>query len=173
MNSSFFRGIGTGLARHLSKPTRHPVRGPTNPPEKFKAALRKGDVILVEGGSRFSVAIKYLTQSTWSHAALCIGHAVDPVEMGEDARVIVEADIWEGIRLMPLSIFYERHTRICRPVGLSQTDIDQFVDYAVSREGDQYDLKNVFDFARYLTQRPSVPDHWRRRLFAPGDFDLL
>ena len=93
MNSSFFRGIGSRLARHLSKPTRHPVRGPTNPPEKFKAALEKGDVILVEGGSRFSVAIKYLTQSTWSHAALYIGHAVDPVEIGEDARVIVEADI--------------------------------------------------------------------------------
>ncbi len=171
MNSSFFRGIGSRLARYLSKPARHPVKGPTNPPEKFKAALKKGDVILVEGGSRFSVAIKYLTQSTWSHAALYIDHAVDPVEMGGDARVIVEADIREGIRLMPLSIFYERHTRICRPVGLSQTEIDQLVDYAVSREGDQYDLKNVFDLARYLIQRPPVPDHWRRRLLAIGSGD--
>jgi len=63
------------------------------------------------------VAIKYLTQSTWSHAALCIGHAVDPVEMGEDARVIVEADIWKGIRLMPLSIFYERHTPFAAPLA--------------------------------------------------------
>jgi hypothetical protein len=63
----------------------------------------------VEGASRFSVAIKYLTQSTWSHAALYIGDAVDPPGKGEDARVIVEADIREGIRLMPLSIYYERH----------------------------------------------------------------
>ena len=171
MNSSFLRGIGARLARHLSKPSRHPVRGPTNPPEKFRAALKKGDVILVEGGSRFSIAIKYLTQSTWSHAALYIGDTVDSFEKGEEARLVVEADIRDGIRLMPLSIFYERHTRICRPVGLSQTEIDKLVDYAVSREGDQYDLKNIFDLARYLIQRPPVPDHWRRRLLAIGSGD--
>lgn len=171
MNSSFLRGIGARLARHLSKPTRQTVRGPTNPPEKFRAALKKGDVILVEGASRFSIAIKYLTQSTWSHAALYIGDTVDSFDSGEEARVIVEADIKDGIRLMPLSIFYERHTRICRPVGLSQAEIDQLVDYAVSREGDQYDLKNIFDLARYLIQRPPVPDHWRRRLLAIGSGD--
>ena len=35
--------------------------------------LRPGDVLLVEGSSRISTAIKYLTQSTWSHAALFVG----------------------------------------------------------------------------------------------------
>ncbi len=171
MKPSFLRGIGARLARHLSRPARHPVHGPTNPPEKFRAALKKGDVILVEGSSRFSVAIKYLTQSTWSHSALYIGNAVDPAQMGEDARVIVEADIREGVRLMPLSIFYERHTRICRPIGLSSDEIDQLVDYAIAREGHQYDLKNIFDLARYLIQRPPVPDHWRRRLLSFGSGD--
>ena len=87
-------------------------------------------MILVEGASRFSIATKYLTQSTWSHAALYIGDAVDSFDQGEEARVIVEADIKDGIRLMPLSLFYERHTRICRPVGLSSNEIDQIVDYA-------------------------------------------
>ncbi len=128
-------------------------------------------MILVEGASRFSIAIKYLTQSTCSHAALYIGDALDSFDQGEEARVIVEADIKDGIRLMPLSLFYERHTRICRPVGLSSNEIDQIVDYAVSREGDQYDLKNIFDLARYLIQRPPVPDHWRRRLLAIGSGD--
>ena len=80
------------------------------------------------------MADKYLTQSAWPHAALYIGPTVDPVEMGEDARVIVEADIREGIRLTPLSIFYERHIRICRPVGLSQTEIDPLVDYAIGSQ---------------------------------------
>ncbi len=47
------------------------------------ATLRKGDVLLVEGTSRFSSAIKYLTQSTWSHAALYIGdHLGPPAEAG-------------------------------------------------------------------------------------------
>jgi len=168
---SILGGIGKVLARHLSQPTQREVRGATNPPEKLRSTLRKGDVLLVEGASRFSVAIKYLTQSTWSHAALYIGDAVDPPGKGEDARVIVEADIREGIRLMPLSIYYERHTRICRPVGLSAEEIDSLVDYAVSKVGGRYDLKNIFDLARYLIQRPPVPGHWRRRLLSIGSGD--
>jgi len=35
--------------------------------EKLTACLQAGDVLLVEGQTRVSVAIKYLTQSTWSH----------------------------------------------------------------------------------------------------------
>ncbi len=72
---------------------------------------------------------------------------------------------------MPLSLFYERHTRICRPVGLSEVEIDQLIQYAVSREGDKYDLKNIFDLARYLIQKPPVPNHWRRRLLSIGSSD--
>jgi hypothetical protein len=30
-------------------------------------------VLLIEGNTRLSVIIKYLTQSTWSHAALYVG----------------------------------------------------------------------------------------------------
>lgn len=171
MNLSFLTPIGRILARHLSQPSQRRVRRATNSPDIFKASLKKGDVILVEGASRFSVAIKYLTQSTWSHAALYIGDTVDSFEKGEDARVIIEADIQEGIRLMPLSIYYERHTRICRPVGLPQEGIGKLVDYAISRQGDQYDLKNIFDLARFLVQRPPVPSHWRRRLLSIGSGD--
>lgn len=171
MKSSFLSSIGRVLARHLSQASNHNIRKATNSPEVFSSALKKGDVILVEGASRFSVAIKYLTQSTWSHAALYIGDTVDSFDKGEDARVIVEADVQEGIRLMPLSIFYERHTRICRPVGLPPKGIDQLLNYAISREGDRYDLKNIFDLARYLVQRPLVPNSWRRRLLSIGSGD--
>jgi hypothetical protein len=172
VKSSLLRRIGRLLARHFNRPSQHGVRSATNPPEKLKATLRKGDVLLVEGANRFSVAIKYLTQSTWSHAALYIGNAVDDAsEMGEAARVIVEADIQEGIRLSPLSLYYERHTRICRPVGLTPRQIDQLVDYAIARVGNQYDLKNIFDLARYFIQRPPVPSHWRRRLLSIGSGD--
>ena len=168
---SILRRIGKILARHLSRPTAHGVRVATSPPEKLKATLKKGDVLLVEGSSRFSLAIKYLTQSTWSHSALYIGDAVDSLDKGEATRSIVEADIQDGIRLMPLSIYYYRHTRICRPVGLTSDQIDKLIAFAVSREGDQYDLKNIFDLARYLIQRPPVPSHWRRRLLSIGSGD--
>ncbi len=159
------------LAKYLSQHSQHGVRVATHSPTLLKTTLKKGDVLLVEGSSRFSVAIKYLTQSTWSHSALYIGDAVDSFDKGEKARLIVEADIQEGIRLMPLSIYYYRHTRICRPVGLTSDQIDKLVDFAVSREGDKYDLKNVFDLARYFIQRPPVPAHWRRRLLAFGSGD--
>ena len=49
----------------------HRGAGPGRPPEpvtdKLMACLQPGDVLLVEGQTRVSVAIKYLTQSTWSH----------------------------------------------------------------------------------------------------------
>lgn len=38
--------------------------------DQLARSLRIGDVLLVEGRARISTAIKYLTQSTWSHAAL-------------------------------------------------------------------------------------------------------
>ena len=135
------------------------------------ATLRKGDVLLVDGTSRFSVAIKYLTQSTWSHAALFIGQPEEASDSGEEPSTLVEADVNDGVRLAPLSLYQEKHTRICRPVGLNAEEIDQLVDYAVSRVGNQYDLKNIFDLARYLIQKPPVPNHWRRRLLAIGSGD--
>ncbi|MGB6965141.1 MAG: hypothetical protein WBD90_11805, partial [Xanthobacteraceae bacterium] len=36
-------------------------------PELVRKALKPGDILLVEGNSRLSATIKYLTQSTWSH----------------------------------------------------------------------------------------------------------
>ena len=66
--------IGGLLARYLNKEAHH-AHGvmPPNTPGQLLAALRPGDVRLVEGTRRVCTAIKYLTQSTWSHAALFIG----------------------------------------------------------------------------------------------------
>ena len=60
------------LTTYLSKQvTQHSVR--TSAWEALEKTLQPGDVLLVEGNTRISVAIKYLTQSTWSHAALYLG----------------------------------------------------------------------------------------------------
>lgn len=45
-------------------------------PETLLRILQPGDILLVEGNQKISAAIKYLTQSTWSHAALFIGDAL-------------------------------------------------------------------------------------------------
>ena len=39
----------------------------------MRQSLEPGDVLLVEGNSRISDVIKYLTQSTWSHSTLYVG----------------------------------------------------------------------------------------------------
>ena len=40
----------------------------------LELVMEPGDILLVEGNQRVSSAIKYLTQSTWSHAAFYLGN---------------------------------------------------------------------------------------------------
>lgn len=165
------RGIGGLLADYLSKPRRQGSLIATLAPELLVASLRPGDVLLIEGNTRVSVAIKYLTQSTWSHAALFVGEGAVPATPGKEPRVLVEADIREGVRAVPLGEYAKMHTRICRPVGLSPRELQKLIAFAVSRIGHRYDLKHVFDLARYLVPTPPVPSGWRRRMLALGSGD--
>jgi hypothetical protein len=161
------RFAGRRMAHFLAQPRRRQARPPTSDPHLLARTLRRGDVLLVEGNSRFSTAIKYLTQSTWSHAALYIGE--EAWEPGGPRRpMLIDVDVEAGVRRVPLDAFAEEHTRICRPHGLPPTAIDQLVGFMRARIGYSYDLKNVFDLARYLIRQPPVPGHMRRRLIALG-----
>lgn len=159
------------MARFLSRPRPVDAHPATSPAHLVAATLRPGDILLVEGTSRFSSAIKYLTQSTWSHACLYVGDTVDPPGGAEARRVLVEADINEGVRAIPLAEYAGWHTRICRPVGLTQDERTRVIDYVVACLGYQYDVKNVVDLVRYLIQTPPVPSRWRRRMLALGSGD--
>ena len=163
--------LGRKLAKYLATPLAEGRQAPTSPPEKLAGALQPGDVLLVEGNRRVSVAIKYLTQSTWSHSALYIGDALGPPTEGKEPKVLIEADLRWGVRAVPLSYFAGLHTRICRPVGLTPEDLKRVVDFAVSRIGLGYDMKNLVDLARYLLPTPPVPTRWRRRMIAFGSGD--
>lgn len=162
---------GRTLARLLSKPIRTHARPGTSAPEALAAVLQPADVLLVEGDTRISAAIKYLTQSTWSHAALCVGDALGAPPPGAAPRVLIEADIEAGVHAVPLSRYAHMHTRICRPVGLTAADRAAVIEFAVARIGYRYDLRNLFDLARYLVPTPPVPRRWRRRLIALGSGD--
>ncbi|MCK9538059.1 YiiX/YebB-like N1pC/P60 family cysteine hydrolase [Dokdonella sp.] len=161
---SLLHGIGHWLARRLSepRPTSHVT---TSHPQHLRATLRRGDVLLVEGTSRFATAIRYITQSTWSHSALCIS---DVRDAADGRPMLIEADVTSGVRLVPLELYARHHTRICRPVGLHADEIDALVDYVQARIGQQYDVRNVLDLGRYLLSAPPVPDRYRRRLLALG-----
>ncbi|BBB30326.1 YiiX/YebB-like N1pC/P60 family cysteine hydrolase [Neptunomonas japonica] len=163
--------VGSMLAEYLSAPRDDNTFVATSSPERLASSIKKGDVLLVEGTSRVSTAIKYLTQSTWSHAAVYIGDSMDLMDQPDEARTLIEADIIEGVRAIPLSVYYDQHTRICRPSGLSAHEIDDVITYLISRLGDQYDRKNIFDLARYLFPTPPVPTRWRRKLLQLGSGD--
>ena len=163
--------LGHWLARYLSKPIKSGGLMATSSSEMLRATLRKGDVLLVEGNTRFSVAIKYLTQSSWSHSSIYIGDALGPPPAGAEPHVLVDADILEGVRAIPLTQFSGLHTRICRPVGLHEGEIDAVIAHVVARLGQQYDLKNVIDLLRYLIPTPPIPVRWRRRLLSIGSGD--
>jgi hypothetical protein len=162
--------VGGRLARYLSTPIRG-AQTATSSLEQLAAALKAGDVLLVEGNTRVSTAIKYLTQSTWSHAMFYIGDALGAPAPGEPPKVLIEADMVHGIRAVPLSDVSGLNNRICRPVGLSKEDLQEVIRFTVSHIGGRYDLKNVFDLARYLIPTPPVPTRWRRRMIAFGSGD--
>ena len=166
-----FEKVGQKLASYLSRPRASLESVSTSRPGALAKTLKPGDVLLIDGNSTFSVAVKYMTQSSWSHAALYIGDALGSPEEGEEAKVLLDADVNVGVRAVPLSKYENFHTRICRPEGLSKKQIRQVINYAVARLGYQYDLKNIVDLARYLVPVPLVPTRWRRRLLTLGSGD--
>lgn len=163
--------IGRMLATYLEKPSASYPQLATCKPELVAAAMQAGDVLLVDGSSRVSTAIKYLTQSTWSHAALCIVDDRNATRPDCNKVMLLEADVLEGVRIVTLDRYSQRHTRICRPVGLKADDIAQAIEFARVKVGHQYDTKNVFDLLRYLIQTPPVPTRWRRKMIALGSGD--
>jgi len=162
------RILGRSLARYLTQPSRSYQPMAITDVGQLAQALRPGDVLLVEGNLRISTAIKYLTQSTWSHAALYVGDAVGGAPGDPDSPLLVEADLMRGVEAVPLGKYADFHTRVCRPAGLDPEDRRRVIEAVVSRIGQAYDLKNVVDLARYLMPTPPVPTRWRRRLIRLG-----
>ncbi len=136
-------------------------------PTTLAVNLKPGDILLVEGDTRIASVIKYLTQSTWSHAAMYVGPIAGRFEDDGEPHVLIEAYVGEGVISAPLSKYRNFHTRICRAVGLTCEDRERVVAYMIERIGLEYDLKNILDLMRFLFPIP-VPVRWRRRMISLG-----
>lgn len=158
-----FQYLGKRLACYLTKPSVHYLEFSLINMTALKNTLQPGDVLLVEGNSRISTAIKYLTQSTWSHACIYIG---DNEEMP-----LIEADLQQGVIRVPLSKYLKHNLRICRPINLTSYDKQRLTYFVIERLGDHYDLKNIFDLMRYLIPTPPIPSRFRRQMIAFGSGD--
>jgi len=160
----FFNYVGAKLAQYLSKPSSHYEQFSVLSQQQLVDTLRPCDLLLIEGNSRISTAIKYLTQSTWSHICLFIGD-----HNGE--KRLIEADLVDGICSVPLSKYEGYNMRICRPVNVTDADKKQLLNYTIERIGHRYDTKNIIDLMRYLIPTPPVPSRYRRSLIAFGSGD--
>jgi Permuted papain-like amidase enzyme, YaeF/YiiX, C92 family len=168
--SAMLDGIGRLIARYLDEPVHGYEPFTPSDPEALRQSLQPGDVLLVEGNNHIADVIKYLTQSTWSHSALYVGAVKGRVAADGEPHVLIEANVGEGVVSAPLSKYIRYHTRICRPVGLTQADCAIVCAYAIDRLGFAYDLKNIIDLMRYLFPLP-VPQRWRRRMISLGSGD--
>ena len=158
--------------KQLTRRRRRYERFVFNDEQKLKATIRPGDVLLVDGNQRVSQAVKYLTQSSWSHSAIFIGDALlrkwpdRKAELmrkyGRDARhMIVEALVEKGVVASPLVKYLDFNLRICRPIGLRPEDLETVLDHVVSKIGHSYDRRNFFDLTRYLLPFHFVPPGFR------------
>jgi hypothetical protein len=153
--------LGRKLARYLMAPAKHYKPTVISGGEaRWTDYIEPCDVLLIEGASRISSAIKYLTQSTWSHAAIWVGEAAP--------APLVEADVAAGVAAVPLDKYRDANVRICRPIGLTSDDRTRLIDFIVAHIGASYDLKNLLDLARYLIPAPPVPARFRRGLITFG-----
>src|ERR1700748_1560216 len=125
--------IGQLIAGYLEKEVQGYERFTQSDPEYLRSIIEPGDVLLVEGNSRISGIIKYLTQSTWSHSALYVGPVSGAAESDGEPHVLIEANVGEGVVTAPLRKYFTYHTRICRPVGLSYEDRITVCRYAINR----------------------------------------
>lgn len=173
-----------GLFNLLSKPViswlnqeRSAMAAPLSDFERIKYELKSCDVILVEGRSRVSDVIRLITQSPWTHAALYIGrlHDVEDPDLrkiishqyqGDPAdRLVIESLLGYGTVVRNLEAYEHDHLRLCRPARLGIRDSQQVIRYAVSRLGVDYDVRQIFDLARFLFPWVILPRRWRSSLF--------
>lgn len=161
-----FDRVGRMLGRFLEyeRPNKHAYVSQNF--AALSATIQVGDVLLVEGRARISSGIKYLTQSTWSHAAICVQDTTDgkPCEL-------VEVTLEDGCHRCNLNKYQGYNTRVCRAVGLNDEERDIVASYAVDHIGLQYDMRNVYDLLRYLFPSPPIPIRWRRRMLTFGSGD--
>ena len=165
------------LLRYLTR-QKPPRQFPLSDYERIAHELRPCDVVLVEGRSRVSAFIRWLTSSPWTHAALYIGrlHDIEDADIRElvslhydgepSDRLVVESLLGQGTVVRSLAEYRQDHLRVCRPGRLAYQDGQQVIRYAASRLGLDYDVRQIFDLARLLAPLSILPRRWASSLFA-------
>ena len=159
---TFLQVIGTQLAKFLTKEHIHNDAYYRISLDDIKSILQPGDVVLVEGQSRVSSAIQFITSSNWSHAAVFIGKTASV------QHCLIEVKAVDGCTYTDLDTYMHHNLRVCRPIFLDKKKKKILIDHLVKKIGLKYDLKNIFDLMRYIYPNPPVPKKFRRNLIGIG-----
>ena len=157
--------IGTQLAKFLTKERIHKDAYYKISIDSIKNILKPGDVVLVEGLSRISSAIQFITSSNWSHAAVFIG------ESESFSHCLIEVKAVEGCKYTDINDYKYHNLRICRPLFLNDKKRMSLINHLIKKIGSKYDLKNIFDLIRFVYPNPPVPKKFRRNLIGIGAGD--
>jgi len=145
--------------------------------ERLRYELRPGDVLLVEGRSNVAEIIKSITQSMWTHSFFYIGrlHDIDDPMLRDhiqkyrhcspDEQLIIEAILGKGIIVSSIEDYDGEHLRICRPRGITRTDSQKVLAYAIRQLGTDYNVRQIMDLARFMFPYWFLPKRWRSTLF--------
>lgn len=144
---------------------------------RLKYEIRPGDVLLIEGRSRISSVIRTITQSPWTHAALYIGRLIDfedeslqemvrkHANVKENTRLIIEDLLDQGTVITPLNFYNNHHMRICRPIGITPSDLQLVISHAIRALGQPYNVRHFIDLARFILPWTIMPRRWGSSLF--------
>ena len=137
------------LALYLARPLEEFPALTSADRQALAAVLRCGDVLLIAGNTRCANLVKRLTQSTWSHVSMYVGHMED----ASDPLCVVEADIVHGVRAIRLSQLQAHRVWVLRPVGLDDTQRARLAESVLRHIGSEYDLAHAWLLARSLLLR--------------------
>jgi hypothetical protein len=144
--------------------------------QQINKKIKGCDVLLIEGRSRISNVIQVVTKSPWSHACLYIGkfenlNAEIQAQIKKhyqgnlDEPLVIETELGKGTIVSPLVKYQNDHIRILRANSLTSADGLKVIRYAANRLGVKYDMRHVFDLARFLFPWSFFPREWRSTLF--------
>ncbi|MBI3786540.1 MAG: lipo-like protein [Deltaproteobacteria bacterium] len=167
------------MADLLTKPRRVYEQRIPNDLAALKSQLKPGDVILVEGDQRISQVIRYLTQSSWSHAAIYIGDelrrfnvqvadALLEQHTTEARHLIIEATAEEGVVCAPVTKYINHNIRICRPRNLRRDDLERMLRELVAQLGWAYNTRHIVELGRYFFPVTLIPARFRRTALRHG-----
>ena len=114
---SIFEWFGRGIATYLSQPLKGYAPLTTNDPATLAATRSRGR--RAAGGRQHTLLQSHQDPDPVHLVPRLHLHrdALGPPADGSEPNILLEVDVLDGVRVVPLSMYARFHTRICRPVS--------------------------------------------------------